>query len=292
MEVSDAQSPGDEPIPDVPAEFTGEVSGFTENSPEAINAEGAQVEGGAGEEQPSVDTEVEVEAAIEPFSEAPAELPDVSVQADQSESLAEEAVGAQDFGVVDEGTVFINVESPGEVPCAGALSSEMETQVPVAPAREAQVPESSEEATVSGDSLVTKLQDISGRINVVIGEVVQGFSQIEALKSALEAAQRRRKVTVGSFPHGLRHLRIYGHLLPRHVARWSVEARPGVFSELTRIGLAMVAGVGLEVTWRVTGIATVAWRVRIYALLETVKQMSWHSRIMGTASPLLAHFVV
>ncbi|GMG98804.1 hypothetical protein Nepgr_000644 [Nepenthes gracilis] len=35
-----------------------------------------------------------------------------------------------------------------------------------------------------------QLQDISGRINVVIGEVVQGFSQIEALRSALEAAQR------------------------------------------------------------------------------------------------------
>ncbi|GMG98803.1 hypothetical protein Nepgr_000643 [Nepenthes gracilis] len=33
VEVSDAQSPGDEPIPDVPAEFTGEVSGFTDTRP-------------------------------------------------------------------------------------------------------------------------------------------------------------------------------------------------------------------------------------------------------------------
>ncbi|GMH25590.1 hypothetical protein Nepgr_027433 [Nepenthes gracilis] len=152
VEVSDAQSPGDEPIPDVPAEFTGEVSGFTDNSPEAIHAESAQVEGEAGEEQPSVDTEVEVEAAIEPSPEAPAELPDVSVQAVQSESLAEEVVGAQDFGVVEEGTVFIDVESPGAVPCAGALSSEMEAQVPVAPARDSHVPESSGEASISGNS--------------------------------------------------------------------------------------------------------------------------------------------
>ncbi|GMG99245.1 hypothetical protein Nepgr_001085 [Nepenthes gracilis] len=108
---------------------------------------------------PSVDTEVEVEAAIEPSPEAPAELPDVSVQAVQSESLAEEVVGAQDFGVVEEGTVFIDVESPGAVPCAGALSSEMEAQVPVAPARDSHVPE-----LCKRQLLVTK-----------------GFSQIEAL---------------------------------------------------------------------------------------------------------------
>ncbi|GMH04141.1 hypothetical protein Nepgr_005980 [Nepenthes gracilis] len=34
-------------MPDVPAEFTGEVSGFTDDSPEATNVEGAQVEGEA-----------------------------------------------------------------------------------------------------------------------------------------------------------------------------------------------------------------------------------------------------
>ncbi|GMH13619.1 hypothetical protein Nepgr_015460 [Nepenthes gracilis] len=106
VEVSDVQSSGDEPIPDVPAEFTGEVSGFTDNSPEAINAESSQVEGEASEAQPPVDEVVEVEAA-----ELPAELPAIAVQADQSEALAEEAEGAQDFGVVGEGTAFIDVES-------------------------------------------------------------------------------------------------------------------------------------------------------------------------------------
>ncbi|GMH20469.1 hypothetical protein Nepgr_022310 [Nepenthes gracilis] len=141
VEVSDAQSAGDEPIPDVPAEFTGEVSGFTDNSPEAINAESAQVEGEAGEEQPSVDTEVEVEAAIEPSPRRLAELRTPRSKP-SPESLAEEVVGACDFGVVEEGTVFTDAESPAQPPRGRRLSSEMEAQVPVAPARDSHVPES------------------------------------------------------------------------------------------------------------------------------------------------------
>ncbi|GMH17967.1 hypothetical protein Nepgr_019808 [Nepenthes gracilis] len=96
-------------MPDVPAEFTDEVSGFTDDSPEAINVEGAQVEREAGEAQPPVDEEAEAEAVIDPSSETLAELPAVAVQANQAEILAEETEGAHDFGVVGEEMAFIDV---------------------------------------------------------------------------------------------------------------------------------------------------------------------------------------
>ncbi|GMH07970.1 hypothetical protein Nepgr_009810 [Nepenthes gracilis] len=148
-------------MPDVPAEFTGEVSGFTDDSPEATNAEGAQVEGEAGEAQPPVDEEAEAEAVIEPSSETLAELPAVAVQANQAEILAEETEGAHDFGVVGEEMAFIDVGPQGTVPHAGAPSSEVEVEVPVAPACEAQAPESSGEAIVSGDFLVSQCKPVS-----------------------------------------------------------------------------------------------------------------------------------
>ncbi|GMH18165.1 hypothetical protein Nepgr_020006 [Nepenthes gracilis] len=143
-------------MPDVPAEFTGEVSGFTDDSPEAINAEGAQVEREASEAQPRVDEEAEAEAVIEPSSETLAELPVVAVQANQAEILAEESEGVLESGVVGEETVSTDVEPQGTVPQAGVPSSEVEVEVPVVPACEAQAPETSGEASVGGDLLISQ----------------------------------------------------------------------------------------------------------------------------------------
>ncbi|GMH29285.1 hypothetical protein Nepgr_031128 [Nepenthes gracilis] len=144
-------------MPDVPAEFTGEVSGFTGDSPETINAEGAQVEREADEAQPPVDEEAEAEAVIEPSSETLAELPVVAIQANQAETLAEETDGVLESGVVGEEMVFTDVEPQGTVPQAGAPSSEVEVEVPVVPSCEAQAPETSGEASVGGDLLISQV---------------------------------------------------------------------------------------------------------------------------------------
>ncbi|GMH19278.1 hypothetical protein Nepgr_021119 [Nepenthes gracilis] len=79
-----------------------------------------------------------------------------------AEVLAEETEGVLEFGVVGEEMVFTDVEPQGTVPQAGAPSSEVEVEVPVVPACEAQAPETSGEASVGGDLLISQLHDVAG----------------------------------------------------------------------------------------------------------------------------------
>ncbi|GMH27559.1 hypothetical protein Nepgr_029402 [Nepenthes gracilis] len=107
------------------------------------------------EAPPPVDEEVR-EAVIERVLETLAELPVVAIQANQAETLAEETEGVLESGVVGEEMVFTDVEPQGTVPQAGAPSSEVEVEVPVVPSCEAQAPETSGEASVGGDLLISQ----------------------------------------------------------------------------------------------------------------------------------------
>ncbi|GMH31048.1 hypothetical protein Nepgr_032891 [Nepenthes gracilis] len=129
--------------------------GFTAVA-ETINAEGAKLKEKRDEAQPPVNEEAEAEAVIEPSSETLSELPVVAIQANQAKTLAEETEGILESGVVGEEMVFTDVEPQGTVPQAGAPSSEVEVEVPVVPSCEAQAPETSGEASVGGDLLISQ----------------------------------------------------------------------------------------------------------------------------------------
>ncbi|GMH25019.1 hypothetical protein Nepgr_026862 [Nepenthes gracilis] len=143
VEIPDVQFPSDVPIPDVPTKFTGEVLDWTDDSAEDINAGNAQAEGEVSVAPTSVAEEAEVGAVVEPSSEVPAELSAAAVQVDQGEARDEETEGAQDLSVAEEemAAPSIAVESSAITPHAGVPLSEAEVEVSVAPACEAQAPE-------------------------------------------------------------------------------------------------------------------------------------------------------